>query len=46
MGLDEMSVFDPAYPQVLFLVCRWYEKAPEVANIMVNLYPTSVNTGC
>ena len=43
MGLDEMEAFDPAYPQVLLLVCRWYEKESEVASIMVNLYPTYYN---
>ena len=37
VGLEEMEEFDPAYPHVLLLVCRWYGKESEVANIMVNL---------
>ena len=31
--------FDPAYPKVLFLVCKWYDKVEEVAHRMVSLYP-------
>ncbi len=39
MDLDSMEGFDPAYPHVLLLVCRWYGKESEVASIMVSLYP-------
>lgn len=38
--LGEMEEFDPAYPHVLLLMCRWYGRATEVANIMITLYPS------
>ena len=36
---QEGSDFDPASPQVLLLVCKWYGKDVEVAKMMVSLYP-------
>lgn len=33
--------FDPAAPHVLLLVCKWYGKADELANMMISLYSAS-----
>lgn len=36
---EDEEDFDPALPQVLLLVCKWYGKEVEVAKMMVSLYP-------
>lgn len=37
--------FDPAYPKVLFLVCKWYGKVEDIAHRMVSLYPHTLELG-
>lgn len=41
LKLGDMIDFDPSFPQVLFLVSKWYGKEEEVARRMLSLYSAS-----
>ena len=37
VNLNSMVDFDPAYPPVLLLLCKWYGKEMDVAKLMLSL---------
>lgn len=38
VNLNDKMDFDPAYPPVLLLVCKWYGKELDVAKLLLSLY--------
>ena len=45
-GFTGVLDFDPAYPEVFFLMVKWYWKPPELSDTLLQLYPPLCGCVC